>query len=133
MRVVSSNEKSPSEILAASVKTLRDLRGWSQADLAAYARKASKEKVSAKTVTNVEKKAHKTTNGKVIAIADAFDVEPWQLFIPLPEGLNENAMAKYLRDQKKAVRFFRNANESGRDSILRISRLEQDTKLSEAG
>ncbi len=133
MRVVATNEPSPLKIVGSVVKTLRGLRGWSQADLATYARKHSKEKISAKTVTNIEKGAHKTTSGKLLALADAFEIEVWQLFVPLPDGLNEKDAEKYLRSQATLARYFRNTLEPGRDGILRTARLEQQAKLSDAG
>jgi len=132
MRVVATNEPSPFKIVGSVVKTLRGFRGWSQAELATYARKHSKEKISAKTVTNIEKGAHKTTTGKLLAIADAFEIQVWQLFVPLPEGLDEVSAEKYFRSQATLARYFRNTLEPGRDGILRTARLEQQAKLSDA-
>lgn len=132
MRIVAANEPSPFKIVGGVVKTLRGLRGWSQADLAAYARKHSKERISAKTVTNIEKGTHKPTIGKLLALADAFEIDVWQLFIPLPEGLDEKGAEKYLRSQTTLARYFRNTLEPGRDGILRTARLEQQAKLSDA-
>lgn len=132
MRVVAANEPSVFKIVGSVVKTLRGLRGWSQADLAIYAKKHSKEKISAKTVTNIEKGTHKPTIGKLLALADALEVEPWQLLIPLPDQLDEKSAEKYLRSQATLARYFRNTLEPGRDGILRTARLEQQAKLSDA-
>jgi transcriptional regulator with XRE-family HTH domain len=133
MRVVHANEPSPLQIVGRNILRLREFRGWSQRELASYARKSSKETLSHKTVANIERGEHKTTAGKLIAIADAFEVEVWQLFIPLPEQIGERGADSYLKDQAKLARYLRNSDPASRATILHIARLEQNAKVSVAG
>lgn len=63
---------------------MRSWKGWSHEKLAKEARALLPhgEKLSAKTVGNVEKGRHNVTVGKLRGIAAAFGVEMWQLFLP---------------------------------------------------
>jgi transcriptional regulator with XRE-family HTH domain len=133
MRVVHAADRGAMVVAGKAIRELRNLRGWSQADLAVYARKHSKEKLSPKTVTNIEAGTHKPTIGKLIAIADSFDIEVWQLFIPFPTGLDEKGVEAFYRDLRRVVEYFRNADPDGRATILRVARNEQSTKLSDTG
>lgn len=133
MRVVRSNNQPAYATAGQTIKALRELRGWSQADLARYAQKHSKdETIAPKTISNIETAKHKTTLGKLAAVADAFDMEVWQLFLPLPDGMDEAQAEVYFKELKRLVEIFRQLDDDARRSVLRNARLEAEIKLSAA-
>lgn len=114
MRNDDEPEKERSQ-LALTVITLRSWNLWSHEVLADRATKLAPpgQKVSAKTVGNVESDRHGVTVGKLRAIAAALGVEVWQLFLPptrdlhLTRDLTVEISQRSVEDQRDILKLVR--------------------------
>ena len=68
--------KSIRAVLAKNVEALRKKRGWTQTEL------GEKSGTSQRTVSNIENETNDPSSQKVAAIADAFGIPPYMLYLP---------------------------------------------------
>lgn len=78
----------PLAVLAKNVHDIKKVeKGLSNAKVAALAARAGHETDIAKTVSNIERQEHGVGINNVVTVADALEVETWQLFLPgVPKG-----------------------------------------------
>jgi len=100
--------------LAASVRTLMGAHGWSQSDL------ARRSGVAQRTISNVLRpETGSATIETVVALAKAFQVEPWALLLPeIPVEALQSPALRILIDN------YLHASPEGRRALERIGAVE---------
>jgi len=114
----SSKKKSAGELLAENLKALME----ADTNLSSGPKVAKASGVTRKSINNIGDNRHDPRLSSIEAIAEAFDLEPYQLLMP---GLNSDLLLLY--------RAYNDANESGRELLTQAAEVALKARERKAG